>query len=221
MSIKAKKLAWKRCPPIEYVRKWELVARGPAAELYDRHPGTGQLTRSHLNRLYVLWQDRSRLLARERKDVQSLSRVLPSLNSFRALHHQNEADVLDLYEVLTRAVGRRFSLKVFALHASHPRIFPPLSPARLAAYYVLTEGTPADLPAFSEALLPTYFTYQKSFFDLVKAAAADSSRVDKALLALGQLWEIYHPVLAGSLDPEKVPYLHPQDPTDPKPPSRF
>lgn len=195
MAITTKNLTWKQCPPIEFVRKWELVARGPAAQLYDRHPGTQQLTRSHLNRLYVLWQDRSRLLARERKDVQSLSRALPSLNSFRALHHPSEADVLDIYDVLTRAVGRRFSLKVFALHAALPRIFPPLSPARLAAYYVLAEGTPADLPAFSEALLPTYFTYQKFFFDIVKAAAADSSRVDKALLALGQCLELYRPVL--------------------------
>ena len=195
MAITTKKLTWKQCPPIEFVRKWELVARGPAAQLYDRHPGTRHLNRSHLNRLYVLWQDRSRLLARERKDVQSLSRALPSLNSFRALHHPSEADVLEIYEVLTEAVGRRFSLKVFALHAALPRIFPPLSPARLAAYYVLTEGKPADLPAFSEALLPTYFTYQKFFFDLVNAAAADSSRVDKALLALGQCLELYGPVL--------------------------
>jgi len=195
MAITTKKLTWKECPPIEFVRKWELVARGPAAQLYDRHPGTQQLTRSHLNRLYVLWQDRSRLTAAARKDVQRLGLALTSLNSFRALPHPKEVDVIDIYDLLTQTAGRRFSLKIFALHAALPRVFPPLSPARLSAYYVLTEEKRSDLPAFNEALLPTYFKYQKFFFDLVKAAAAECSRVDKALLGLGQCLELYQPVL--------------------------
>jgi len=191
--ITYKKLAWTECSPIEFVRRWETAAQGPAARLYDEHPGTKNLTRRHLTRLYGLWQNRSRLGISDRRNIARLAPALPSINSFRGLGRPKEAEVLDAYEMLTRTVGRRFSLKLFALHVALPRIFPPFSASRLAAYHFLACSRPGNTSPFSEALLPTYFEYQQFFFDLVTAAVADPSRVDKTLLALGQCLDVYYP----------------------------
>jgi len=113
------------------------------------------------------------------------------LNAFRRIGLPTENDVLVFYDELTRVVGRRFSLKIFAFHVALPRVFPPLCHRRLAAFHLLSGGDPLRRPAFTEALLTTYFVYQKLFFDLSLAGAADISRVDRALLAVGQCIESY------------------------------
>lgn len=144
------------------------------------------ITRAHLASLYALWKDRSGLTAADRKELSLLARGLPDLNAFRSLRQPKQDDVLDFYDQLSRTVGRRFSLKLFALYAALPRVFPPLSPMRLAAYHLLTETKHSRSTKFTDALLLTYFIYQKFFFELSTVAAADPSRVDRALLAVGQ-----------------------------------
>jgi len=186
MAITGKILKWADCPPVQFVRRWEDLAQGPSTQLYERHPGTQVITRAHLKSLYPLWKDRSGLTAGDRKELSLLARGLPDLNAFRSLKQPKQNDVLDFYDALTRGVGRKFSLKLFAMHAALPRVFPPLSPMRLAAYHLLTGTKHSRGTKFGEALLPTYFIYQKFFFDLSTAAAADPSRVDRALLAVGQ-----------------------------------
>jgi hypothetical protein len=125
-----------------------------------------------------------------------LVRVLPSLNAFRGLASPKEHEVLNFYDDLTREGGVRFSLKLFAFHVALPYVFPPLTPTRLATYDLVTHGKPQKRPGFTEVLLPTYFTYQKWFFELVTAAAADPARVDRAILAVGQCLDRYGPVMA-------------------------
>lgn len=196
MAITGKILKWTDCSPAQFLRRWESLAQGPSTQLYERHPGTEVITRSHLKSLYALWKDRSGLTAADRKELSLLARGLPDLNAFRSLRQPKQNDVLDFYDQLTRTVGRRISLKLFALHAALPRVFPPLSPMRLAAFHVLTETKPFRHKGFTEALLPTYFVYQKFFFDLSVVAAADPSRVDKALLAVGQFLARYGAVTA-------------------------
>jgi len=186
MAITGKTLTWKDCSPVQFVRRWETLAEGPSARLYERHPGTQTLTGSQLKSLYALWKDRSKLSAADLDEVSLLTRGLASINAFRQAGLPREAEVLNFYEWLTRMAGRRFMLKLFALHAALPRVFPPLSPPRLAAFYRLTEAKAPQDRRFTERLLPTYFTYQKFFFDFSVAAAAYPSRVDRALLAFGQ-----------------------------------
>jgi hypothetical protein len=191
MTITVKTLTWKDCSPVQFVRRWESLARGPSACLYERHPGTVALARADLRTLYVLWKERQRLTSTDRKELSLLAGGLPDLNAFRALRKPKENDVLDFYDQLTRRVGRRFSLKLFALHVALPRVFPPFSASRLEAFRFLTGTKGAQRKGFSEALLGTYFGYQKFFFEFSATAAADISRVDRALLALGQFLETY------------------------------
>jgi len=196
MEITGKILTWKNCSPVQFIRQWETLARGRSARLYERHPGTKALTSAHLKSLYALWKERSGLTAADRKEVSLLCRGLSELNAFRALGQPKDHEVLDFYDQLSGRLGRRFSLKLFALHVALPRVFPPMSPLRFAAYYAVTEGKLQKRPAFTEALLPTYFNYQRWFFHLVIAGAADNMRVDKAILAVGEFLERYAPGMA-------------------------
>jgi hypothetical protein len=190
-------LTWTECKPVDFIRRWEDLAEGPSSKLYQSHPGAERLTRAHLIRLYPVWNDRFRPTVRDRKEVSLLASSLQALNAFRARGRPQEKDVLDLYEELTRNAGRRLSLKLFALHTALPLVFPPFSRPRLAAYHVLTGQTVHKSPAFNEALLPTYFLYQRFFFLLLKAGAADAERLDRALLAVGQFMERYGVCVAG------------------------
>jgi hypothetical protein len=191
MTVTGKTLTWKDCPPVQFVRRWEDLAQGPSARLYERHPGTRTLTRANLRSLYALWKERSGFTTSDRKELSLLAEALPVMNAFRALGRPKENDVLEFYDELTRRVGKRFSLKLFALHVSLPRVFPPFCTSRLEAFRLLTGSTAHQRKGFSEALLGTYFTYQRFFFELSAVAAADISRVDRALLALGQFLDGY------------------------------
>jgi hypothetical protein len=195
MTIAGKTLTWKECPPVQFVRRWETLAQGPSTHLYERHPGTVALARADLRTLYVLWKERPRLTSTNRKELSLLAGGLPDLNAFRALRQPKENDVLDFYDQLTRRVGRRFSLKLFALHVALPRVFPPFSASRLEAFRSLTGTKAAHRKGFSEALLGTYFSYQKFFFEFSAAAAADISRVDRAFLAFGQFLDRYEAIV--------------------------
>jgi hypothetical protein len=197
MAITGRILTWTECKPVDFIRRWEDLAEGPSSRLYESHPGTERLTRAHLIRLYPLWHDRSRPNVRDRKEVALLASSLPAVNAFRVRGRLQEKDVLDLYDELTGKVGRRLSLKLFALHAALPLVFPPFSRPRLAAYHVLTGETVNKPPVFNEALLPTYFLYQRFFFSLLKAGVADAARLDRALLAVGQFMQRYGVCVAG------------------------
>ena len=186
MALNGKVLTWKDCPPVQFVRRWETLAHGPSAALYERHPGTGLLTRADLSKLHALWCNRAKPNSEDRNSVSKLARCLPQLNAFRSIGQPKERDVLVFYDELTRMVGRRFSLKIFALHVALPRVFPPFCHRRLAAFRLLSGEDPLQRFAFTEALLTTYFVYQKFFFDLSVAGSADISRVDRSLLAVGQ-----------------------------------
>jgi len=191
MALIGKILTWRDCPPVKFVRRWETLAQGPSAFLYERHPGTRSLTRADLKRLYALWCNHAKPTSEDRNSASKLARCLPELNAFRSVGQPKEDDVLGMYDELTRVVGRRFFLKIFALHAALPRVFPPFCRRRLAAFHLLSGGDPLRRAAFTEALLTTYFVYQKFFFDLSVASAADISRVDRSLLAVGQFIESY------------------------------
>lgn len=197
MALTGKILTWKDCSPVQFVRRWETLAQGPSARLYECHPGTPTLTRTDLTRLYALWRDHAKLTAEDRNNVSKLARCRSEVNAFRRIGQPAENDVLDFYDELGRALGRRFSLKVFALHAALPRVFPPFCHRRLAAYHLLTGENPLRRFAFTEALLATYFAYQKLFFDLSVAGAADLARVDRSLLAVGQCIELYGSATVG------------------------
>ncbi|MEW6532020.1 MAG: hypothetical protein AB1473_14375 [Thermodesulfobacteriota bacterium] len=192
MALKGKILEWKDCSPVQFVRRWETLAQGPSAFLYGSHPGTGSLTRANLNKLHALWCNRAKPNSEDRNSASKLARCLPQLNAFQSIGQPKENDVLAFYDELTRVVGRRFSLKIFALHAALPRVFPPFCHRRLAAFRLLTGEDPLRRFAFTEALLTTYFVYQKFFFDLSGASAADISRVDRSLLAVGLFIKSYH-----------------------------
>ncbi len=191
MTITVKTLTWKDCSPVQFVRRWETLAQRPSAHLYESHPGTKALTRADLRRLYNLWKERSRFTNSDRRELSLLAQALPDINAFRAVGRPKEDDVLEFYDQLTRRVGKKFSLKLFALHVALPRVFPPFSASRLEAYRLLTGTKVAQAKGFTEALLEVYFQYQKFFFELSATAAADISRVDRALLALGQFLESY------------------------------
>jgi hypothetical protein len=191
MALNGKILEWKDCPPVQFVRRWETLAQGPSAFLYERHPGTSSLTRVDLTRLYALWCNHAKPTSEDRNNASELAPCLEELNAFRSIGQPKENDVLTFYDELTRVVGRRFSLKIFALHAALPRVFPPICHRRLAAFRLLTGQDPLRRFTFTEALLTTYFVYQKFFFDLSVAGAADIARVDRSLLAAGQFIESY------------------------------
>jgi hypothetical protein len=191
MAITGKILEWKDCPPVQFVRQWETLAQGPSSLLYERHPGRPSLTRADLKRLYALWCNHARPTSKDRYNALKLAHCLNELNAFRSLGQPKENDVLIFYDELTRVVGRRFSLKIFALHTALPRVFPPICHRRLAAFRLCTGQDPLRRIAFTEALLTTYFVYQKFFFDLSVAGAADIARVDRSLLAAGQFIESY------------------------------
>jgi hypothetical protein len=195
MSITVKTLTWKDCSPVQFVRRWETLAQGPSSHLYERHPGAKALTRADLRRHYLLWKERSRFTGTDRRELSLLAQTLPEINAFRAIGRPKENDVLEFYDQLTRRVGKKFSLKLFALHIALPRVFPPFSNSRLEAYQFLTGMERGQNKGFTEALLPIYFQYQKFFFELSATAAADISRVDRALLALGQFLESYKTVV--------------------------
>jgi hypothetical protein len=197
MAITGRILTWRECKPVDFIRRWENLAEGPGSRLYESHPGAERLTQAHLVRLYPLWNDRSRPTAQDRKEVSLLASSLQALNAFRVKGRPQETDVLDLYDELTHNAGRRLSLKLFALHAALPLVFPPFSRARLAAYEVFTGETVGKPPVFNEDLLPTYFVYQNFFFGLLKAGVADAARLDRALLAVGQFMERYGTCVAG------------------------
>ncbi|MEW6110967.1 MAG: hypothetical protein AB1664_02470 [Thermodesulfobacteriota bacterium] len=194
MALNGKVLTWKDCPPVQFVRRWETLAQGPSALLYERHPGARLLTRPNLSKLHALWCNRAKPTSEDRSSISKLARCLAELNAFRAIGQPKETDVLVFYDDLTRIVGRRLSLKIFALHVALPRVFPPFCHGRLAAFRLLTGENPLERLAFTEALLPTYFVYQKFFFDLSVAGSADISRIDRSLLAVGQFIESYHSV---------------------------
>jgi len=99
---------------------------------------------------------------------------------------------LEFYDQLTRRVAKKFSLKLFCF-ACPPcqEYFHRFSGSRLEAYRLLTGTKASQTKGFTEALLEVYFKYQKFFFELSATAAADISRVDRALLALGQFLETY------------------------------
>ncbi len=195
MTITMKTLTWKDCSPVQFVRRWETLAQGPSAHLYERHPGTKALTRADLRRHYLLWKERSRSTKSDRGELSLLVKALAEINAFRATGRPKEGDVLEFYDQLTRRVGKKFSLKLFALHLALPRVFPPFSTSRLEAYQFLTGTERGQSKGFTEGLLPLYFQYQKFFFELSATAAADVSRVDRALLALGQFLEGYKAVV--------------------------
>ncbi len=191
MTITVKTLTWKNCPPVQFVRRWETLAQGPSTRLYEVHPGTKALTKADLRKLYLLWKEGSSFTKSDTRKLSLLGQALPEINAFRAVGRPKEDDVLEFYDQLTRRVGKRFSLKLFALHVALPRVFPPFSASRLEAYRFLTGTNAAQTKGFTEALLEVYFEYQRFFFELSATAAADISRVDRALLALGQFLESY------------------------------
>lgn len=191
MALTGKILTWKDCPPVQFVRRWETLAHGPSALLYERHPSGRSLTKADLRRLYALWRNDFKPTAEDRAGALKVAGCLRQLNAFRCLGQPKENELLDFYDELTRVVGRRFSLKIFALHAALPRVFPPFCTRRLAAFRLLTGEDPLRHPALTEALLTTYFVYQKFFFDLSVAGAADIARVDRSVLAVGQFLESY------------------------------
>jgi hypothetical protein len=191
MTITVKMLTWKDCPPVQFVRRWETLAQGPSTRLYEVHPGTKALARADLRKLYLLWKDRSSFTKSDTRELSLLVQALPEINAFRAVGRPKEDDVLEFYDRLTRRAGKKFSLKLFALHVALPRVFPPFSASRLEAYRLLTGTKAAQTEGFTEALLEVYFKYQKFFFELSATAAADISRVDRALVALGQFLESY------------------------------
>lgn len=195
-EIKGKRLAWLDCSPGEFVRRWSPLASGPGAKLYAHLPKGEHLNKTDLARLYAFWQERTRLGAAERRALTRLNEALPTINVFRARGQPNESQVLDFYEELTHRLGRSLSLKLFALHASLPHVFPAFSADRLAAYQVLSQGQAEPLPVFNEALLPAYFRYQKYFFDVVVASRAEIPDVDRAFLALGKFLARYKELLA-------------------------
>ncbi len=193
MNITGKILKWKDCPPVQFVRRWESLAQGSSIHLYERHPGTRALNRANLRSLYTLWKEDSRSL--NKKEFSLLAQALPEINSFRAILKYQEIDVLNFYDQLTRILGKKFSLKIFALHVAAPRVFPPFSPPRLKAFLFLSGAGTDKESRFSEALLGTYFQYQKFFFELTAIAAADTARIDRALLAFGQFLDRYRDVV--------------------------
>jgi hypothetical protein len=138
-----------------------------------------------------MWKERSSFTKSDSRELSLLCKVLPGINAFRAVGRPKEDEVLEFYDQLTRRVGKRFSLKLFALHVALPRVFPPFSASRLEAYRFLTGTKAARTKGFTEALLEVYFKHQKFFFELSATAAADISRVDRSLLALGQFLESY------------------------------
>jgi hypothetical protein len=139
MALNGKILEWKDCPPVQFVRRWEMLAQGPSALLYERHPGTSSLTRTDLEKLYALWCNHAKPLTEDRSNASKLTHCLHELNTFRSIGQPKEKDVLIFYDELTRVVGRRFFLKIFALHAALPRVFPPICHRRLAAFRLLTD----------------------------------------------------------------------------------
>lgn len=195
MTITVKTLTWKDCSPVQFVRRWETLAQGPSTRLYEVHPGTKALTRADLRKLYLVWKERSSFTKSNSREFSLLVQALPEINGFRAVGRPKEDEVLEFYDQLTRRVGKKFSLKLFALHVALPRVFPPFSASRLEAYRFLTGTKTAQAKGFTEALLEVYFKYQKFFFELSATAAADISRVDRALLALGQFLEGYKAVV--------------------------
>lgn len=195
MTVTGKTLTWKDCPPAQFVRRWETLAQGPSVHLYERHPGTRALTGANLRSLYALWKERSGFTKSDRKELSLLAEALPDINAFRAVGRPKESDVLEFYDRLTQRVGKRFSLKLFALHVALPRVFPPFSPSRLEAFRFLTGTKAPQRKSFSEALLGEYFSYQRFFFELSASAAADISRLDRALLSLGQFLDGYGAVV--------------------------
>lgn len=184
-------------PPQEFLRLW--------APLYREGPVNDRLLKENLRRgqkldpagLESLWHwRRQRNLEKEDWAIlDRLQRSLERINRFRMKPGVTEEETLDFYEEAADWIPDDLVLRVFILHLARPHQFPLFDEKIYLAHQVITDLPPKKPKPLASDNDAAYFSFMKTFFQMVAAGAKPEDSLYQALSAFGDFLSRYQSVI--------------------------
>lgn len=191
------KLQLKECSPQEFLRLWAPVYQEGLVN--DRQlkenlrPGQ-KLDLAGLEPL-LLWRRQRNLEKEDWAILDRLQRSLERINRFRMKPKVTEEETLDFYEEAAGWIPDDLVLRVFILHLARPHQFPLFDEKLYLAHQVITELPPQKPRPLAPDNDAAYFSFMKTFFQMVAAGAKPEETLYRALSSLGHFLNRYQSLI--------------------------
>ncbi len=191
------RLQLNECTPQEFLRLWAALYReGPVNDDLLRqnlNPGR-KLEDRHLEPL-LCWRRQQSLEEKDLNLVKRLGQSLTIINAFRMKTKISEEETLDFYDQATAWVPDDLILRTFILHLARPHQFPLFDEKIYLAHQVITELPPKKPRPLDPDNDAAYFSFMKTFFQMVAAGAKPEDILYRALSAFGHFLSRYQSVV--------------------------
>ncbi len=141
------------------------------------------------------WRRQRNLEKEDWAILDRLQRSLERINRFRMKPRVTEEETLDFYEEAADWIPDDLVLRVFILHLARPRQFPLFDEKIYLAHQVITELPPQKLRPLAPDNDAAYFSYMKTFFQMVAAGAKPEETLYRALSSLGHFLNRYQSLI--------------------------
>lgn len=191
------KLRLIECPPQEFLRLWAPLYREGAVNdrLLKENLRPGQPLDPAGLEFLLYWRRQRNLEKEDRAVLDLLQRSLERINRFRMKTGVTEEETLDFYEEAADWIPDDLVLRVFILHLARPRQFPLFDEKIYLAHQVISELPPKKPKPLASDDDAAYFSFMKTFFQMVAAGAKPEDSLYQALSAFGHFLSRYQSVI--------------------------
>jgi len=189
-------LSLKECSPREFLQRWApLYQEGPVPDkVLEENLLIGRTLEAQNILPLVNWRRQGSMEEKDQEVIACVTKSLKEINAFRSLSKTSEEEVLNFYEKVDAWAPDNLILRVFILHMARPQQFPLFDQNIHLAHQILTQSTLKQPEPILPDDDPAYFTYMKTFFQMVTAGAKPVRTLYQALSAFGQFLSMYKQV---------------------------